>query len=76
MRFLPFFFFFLIGFGFLLIGSIYIISYLNLLSFGYNFWEYVKYIINKPECIMAVIGIVIIFISIKLLGGNNNELCI
>ena len=74
MRVLPFFFWFLIGFGLLLIGCVYIISYLNLLTFGYNFIDYVKYIIVKPECLIAPIGLVIITLSIMLLGGKNNEL--
>lgn len=64
---------FLIGFGFTVIGCVYIISYLNLLTFGYNFFEYAKYIIARPECLLAPIGFAIISISIWL-GGNNNEL--
>ena len=76
MRFLYFFSCFLIGFGLLLIGCIYIISYLNLLSFGYNFLEYVKYIIARPECLIAPIGLLIIMLSIMILGGKNNELCL
>ena len=76
MRFLSFFVFFLIGFGLLVIGGVYIISYLNLLSFGYNFVEYVKYISARPECLITPIGFIIICVSIYLLGGNNNELCI
>lgn len=76
MKFLSFFFCFLIGFGLLLIGCIYIISYLNLLSFGYKFTEYVKYIIARPECLIAPIGLIIVTISIMLLGGKKNELYI
>ncbi len=74
MHFLTFLFCFSIGFGFLLIGSIYIISYLNLLTLGYNFIEYVKYIIVRPECLITLLGIIIICISITLFGGNKNEL--
>ena len=74
MRFISFFFCFLIGFGLLLIGCLYIISYLNLLSFGYNFLEYVKYIIVRPECFIAPIGFLIITASMILLGGKNDEL--
>lgn len=74
MRFLSFFFCFLIGFSFLLIGCIYIISYLNLLSFGYNFLDYVKYIVVRPECLVAPIGLLIVTLSIMFLGGKNNEL--
>lgn len=74
MRFFNFFAFFLIGFGLLVIGCVYIISYLNLISFGYNFIEYVKYISTRPECLIAPIGFIIICVSIYLSGGNNNEL--
>lgn len=74
MHFLSFLFCFLIGFGFLLIGNIYIISYLNLLTIGYNFIEYVKYIIRRPECLIALLGIIIICVAITLFGGNKNEL--
>ena len=37
-------FFFLIGFGFTVVGNVYIISYLNLLTIGYNFFDYVNFI--------------------------------
>ena len=74
---MPFLYFlccFSIGFGFLLIGSIYIISYLNLLTIGYNFIEYVKYISVRPECLITLLGIIIIYISITMFGGHKNEL--
>ena len=58
------FFFFLVGFGLTLIGSIYIIIYLNLTTIGYNFWEYVNFIIRQPECLIAIVGIILIFLSI------------
>lgn len=45
-------------------GIIYIISYLNLITIGYNFFEYVHFIIRKIECIYAVIGIILILIAI------------
>lgn len=67
-------FFFLIGFGLTLIGCIFIISYLNLLSIGYNFYEYVNFIIRRLECIYAVIGIIIMLLTIYIPGGNKNEL--
>ena len=58
-------FFLLIGFLLTLIGIIYIISYLNLIPIGYNFFEYVNFIIRRIECLYAVIGIIIILIVIK-----------
>lgn len=69
-------FLFLCGFGLTVIGSIYVISYLNLLAFGYKFLEYVNFIIRRIECINLVIGIILLIISITLPGGKKNELYI
>ena len=66
------FFFFLIGFGLTLIGSLYIIIYLNLTTIGYNFSEYVNFIIRRVECWNFVIGLLIIFLS--LTKEDKNEL--
>ena len=43
-------FFFLFGFGFMVIGLSFIILYLNLMTMGYNFGNYVNFIIREPEC--------------------------
>ena len=64
-------FFFLIGFGLTIIGLMYIIIYLNLLSIGYNFLEYVKFISSRLECLFSVIGIIIMFFSIYIKGGKK-----
>lgn len=64
-------FIFLIGFGFTVIGFIYIISYLNLLSIGYNFLEYVQFIMKRLECIYAFLGIIIMILDIYIPGGKN-----
>ncbi len=66
--------FFLVGFGFTIIGSIYLISYLNLLTIGYNFLDYVKFITRRLECYYFIIGMVIILISIN--KGEKNEIYI
>lgn len=68
-------FLFLIGFGISILGFAYIISYLNLLTMGYNFWGYVNFIIRRVECLNAIIGISLILISIYM-GGKENELYI
>ena len=65
--------FFLFGFGLTVIGLVYIILYLNLLTIGYNFKEYVNFIIERIECWYSIIGIIIMLISIK---GGKNELYI
>lgn len=65
-----------IGFGFTVIGSIYLIAYLNLFSFGYNFIDYVHFICGQLECIYFILGILIMLLSIYLPGGKKDELCI
>lgn len=66
---------FLLGYSLTLIGIIYIISYLNILSLGYNFLFYVNFICRKVECIYAVIGIILMIISVYTPGGKD-ELCL
>ncbi|MCI8545598.1 MAG: hypothetical protein HFH09_05185 [Bacilli bacterium] len=65
---------FLIGFGFSTIGAVYIISYCNLMTVGYNFHEYVQFIIRRLECQYFLIGLCLIFLSIYTPGGRKYEL--
>lgn len=69
-------FFFLIGFGFTVVGFVYIISYLNLLTIGYSFLEYVNFIIRRIECLYSILGIIIIIFAFSWpqIGGKKNEL--
>ena len=67
-------FLFLIGFGLTTIGFVYIICYLNLLSIGYNFIDFVNFIIRRIECLNAIFGIIIMYLSITI--GGKNELYI
>ena len=64
------FFLFLLGFGLTTIGFVYIICYLNLLTIGYNFIDFVNFIIRRIECLNALFGIIIIYLSITI-GGKN-----
>ena len=59
---------FLIGFGLSIIGSIYIISYLNYLSIGYSLIDYLCYILSRIECLFAPLGIVLISLAIFMKG--------
>ena len=63
-------FFFLLGFGLMTMGFIYIILYLNILSMGYNFSDYVNYIFRHIECYFALIGLIIINLVIYIKGDN------
>ena len=65
---------FLLGILFTVIGFISLILYLNLLSFGYSFLEYVNFIIRKFKCISLFIGLIIIWISISYRRKNEIHL--
>jgi hypothetical protein len=65
--------FFLIGFGLTVIGSVFIILYMNLMVIGYSFMEYVNFIIRRPETYYALIGFIILNLSIFIKGGRNYE---
>lgn len=62
---------FLFGFGLTVIGLSYIIIYLNLLSLGYNFLEYVNFIIRRIECLNLVFGIILMSLSMLIKGGKD-----
>ncbi len=66
-------FFFLVGFGLTVIGCVFIILYMNLVTIGYSFTEYVNFIIRRPEFFLAVGGFVILNFSIFVKGGRKNE---
>ena len=57
-------FLFLIGFGLSIIGYMYIILYLNYLTIGYSFLDYLKIITTRIECLLSIIGMILIIISI------------
>ena len=63
-------FIFLIGFGLTTIGFVYMISYMNLFSIGYNFLDYVNFIIRRFECLNTLTGIILMIIS-TYIGGKN-----
>lgn len=67
-------FFFLIGFGFTVIGCSFIILYLNLTTMGYNFTNYVNFISRRIECYFSIIGLIIMILSIWIKGDKKYEL--
>ena len=67
-------FFFLIGFGFPVIGCSFIILYLNLTTMGYNFTNYVNFISRRIECYFSIIGLIIMILSIWIKGDKKYEL--
>lgn len=67
-------FFFLIGFGLVVIGMTSLILYLNLLVIGYNFLEYVNFIIRRVEFVLVIIGTVMLILSINIPTRRKYEL--
>ena len=53
---------FIISYIFMVIGITFILIYINLFSFGYNFYEYLEFIFTSYECILFFIGLIIISI--------------
>lgn len=68
-------FFFLLGFGLSVIGFTYIIGYLNLLTMGYTFIEYLLFITKRYECIIAIVGFIMITCAI-FKGGKKVDICL
>lgn len=66
-------FLFLMGFGFMLLGLSTLILYINLFSFGYNFKEYINYIIKLPELYYFIIGFFLVNVSIFSKGDKNEK---
>ena len=62
---------FLLGYALSLIGLIYIITYLNILSIGYNFSYYVNFISRRIECYFSIIGFIILNLSIYIKGDKK-----
>lgn len=67
-------FFFLVGFALMVIGLSFIILYLNILTIGYNFNFYVNFITRRIECYYAVIGFIIIVLTLIIKGDKKHEL--
>jgi hypothetical protein len=68
-------FLFFIGFLLTVIGFTFIIIYLNLTSMGYSFFDYLKYICSRVECLISIVGIILIIVSLYR-KEDKNGLCI
>ncbi|MFT4412502.1 hypothetical protein ACLM5H_01455 [Fredinandcohnia humi] len=66
-------FVFLIGFGLAVSGGISVIAYLNLITTGYSFIEYLQFIDHRFECYLVVIGMFMIWISIYFPSKSTQD---
>ena len=67
---------FLLGFGFSVIGFMYMILYLNLFALGYSIKEYLIFIFSRYECILGIIGFLVVTFTIFYKGDKKHDLCI
>ena len=70
------FFLFLFGFGLSIIGMIYIILYSNLLTMGYSLTQYLKFLLSRFECIIGILGFIIVTVIIFYRGDKKNDIYI
>ncbi len=62
-------FLFIVGFLLMVLGSFYIIVYINLFSLGYTIFEYLEYIFSRYECYYFIVGLILV--SISILRGDK-----
>lgn len=67
-------FIFLLGFGLMVIGFTYIITYMNLMSMGYSFLQYFSFVLSRIECLFAVVGFILVSIIILTKGSERDDL--
>lgn len=67
---------FLLGFFLSVVGFTFMITYLNLMTIGYSFIEYLKYIMMRIECLITIVGIIFINISFYKKGDRKNDIYI
>ena len=65
---------FFMGILFTVTGFVNLVLYLNLLSIGYSFFEYVNFIIRRIEVLSLFIGMFMLFISIFYRRKNEIHL--
>lgn len=64
---------FIIGFILTVIGLSTIILYINLFSFGYNFKEYLMFLVKIKEFYYFIIGFILLNIWILKKGENHEK---
>ncbi|MBP1940769.1 hypothetical protein J2Z26_000488 [Bacillus luteolus] len=63
----------MLGFGLAIAGGISAIAYLNLLTTGHAFTEYIHFISHRPEFYLLPIGFVLIWTSVYVPFKRNSH---
>lgn len=64
---------YVLGFILTVLGFSTIILYINLFSFGYNFKEYLMFLIKLPEFYYLIIGLILLNISLLKKGDKHEK---
>lgn len=56
----------------MIIGLTNTIIYLNLLSIGYSFIDYISFIFKRIDCLIYLLGLLLIFLTINRKGEKND----
>ena len=67
-------FLFLMGILIKSLSLMFIIMYLNLINMGFTLLDYLYFIITRFECLMIIIGIILIIISMYKRKDSNNDI--
>ena len=62
-----------IGFGLAVSGGVSLIMYLNLLTTGMSFTDYIFFVSSRIECYLLLLGLLITTLSIYIPRRKNND---
>lgn len=60
----------------MVIGFTYIITYMNLMTMGYSYIDYLSFIVSRIECLFALIGFILVSIIILTKENDKDDLYI
>lgn len=60
----------------MVIGFTYIITYMNLMTMGYSYIDYLSFIASRIECLFALIGFILVSIIILTKENDKDDLYI
>ena len=67
---------FLLGFGFSVIGFMYMILYLNLFTLDYTLKDYLLFVFSRSECILGIVGFFVVTFTIFYKGDKKRDIYI
>ncbi len=65
---------FIIGFLLASLSLAFIMLYINIINLGYNFIDFLNFILKKPELYLLFIGIILMMLAFR--KDKKNDLCL